>query len=280
MTAIEVKQQQKTAWGGAAEAWERRFDWYARAFGPMMTWCCDQAAPVPGQRVLDIACGTGLPGLLAARRVGPEGRVVGIDLAPEMLAAARRKARAAGLDNIEFLEMDAERLEFDEGSFDAGTCACGLMFFPDAATALREMHRVLRPGGRLAVAVWDDPAKNSFLTLGGQAVGRFFPPTPPDPRTPGAFRFCRPADLEAVLRDAGFRDVSIESVTMPIEQESAAEYWEGFTEMAAGIKERIGSLSAHDYAELKRLVEDTAAAYTVNGRLRLVATPLCGAAVK
>jgi SAM-dependent methyltransferase len=277
--AGEIKARLRAAWGGAAEAWERRFDWYARTFAPMMTWCCDRAALAPGQRVLDVACGTGLPALVASRRVAPGGRVTGVDLAPQMLAAAGRRARAHGIDNVEFLEMDAERLHFPDASFDAVTCATGLMFFPDAVGALKEMRRVLRQGGRLAVAVWDDPAKSSFLTLAGLAVGRYFPPTPPDPKTPGAFRFSKAADLEAVIAEAGFSEVSLESVGMLIEYESVATYWEDFTDMAAGIKEKVGALAAHDRAELERLVAEAAEPHVVNGRLRLTATPLCASAV-
>jgi SAM-dependent methyltransferase len=109
--------------------------------------------------------------------------------------------------------------------------------------ALAEMRRVLKPGGRIAIGVWDDPSKSSFVTVGGGAINRFHAATPPDPNKPGAFRFSDPDLLERVLRDAGFTDVTIASVPMPIEFESTDEYWQMFTEMAAGIKTKVLSRS-------------------------------------
>lgn len=140
------------------------------------------------------------------------------------------------------------------------------------------MRRVLKPGGRVAIGVWDEPSKSPFVTVGGGAVSQFHAPTPPDPNSPGAFRFAKPDVLERVLRDAGFGDVTIGSVTMPIEFGSTQEYWEIFTECAAGIKTKISTLSKEDHMKLRRLVDDLAAPHMVNGRLRLTATPLCAKA--
>ena len=278
---VEFKDRQKAQWSAAAAGWDRWFEWYARAFGPLMTWCCDAAALKPGERLLDIACGSGLPALLAGERVTPSGRVVAIDLAPRMLEVARRRAAHAGLAHVEFIEMDAERLGFDDESFDAVTCACGLMFFPDVEGALREIRRVLRPGGRLAVGVWDDPEKSPFLTIGGRLVADYFPPAaPPDPKAPGAFRFAQPGVLEQALAAAGFSAVHAESLSMPIECASVDEYWQVFTEMAAGIKEKIATLPDTARARLEAAVTRAAAPYATEGRLRLVATPLCGRGVK
>jgi SAM-dependent methyltransferase len=246
-----------------------------------MRWACDHARLAPGMRVLDIACGSGEPAFGAAARVRPGGHVVAIDIAPEMLAAAESRARRSGVGNIEFLEMDGEDLRFPDASFDAVTCACGLMFFPDVDRALAGIRRVLKPGGRLTVVVWDDPSKSSFLTAAGRAVAEFFPPAaPPNPNAPGAFRFAAPGALESTLSGAGFRDVVVESVPMPIEMASPEDYWEMFVEMSAGIAGKIASLSEADRARLKRMVLDAAARHLENGVVRLTATPLCAAATR
>ena len=110
----------------------------------------DAAAIAPGQRVLDVACGTGVLAREAARRVAPRGAVAGLDRNDGMLAVARRTAPA-----IDWVPGQAEALPFDDGAFDAVVSQFGLMFFEDRVVALKEMWRVLRPGGRLAVAVWD-----------------------------------------------------------------------------------------------------------------------------
>jgi SAM-dependent methyltransferase len=194
------------------------------------------------------------------------------------LAVAERRARQAGAANVSFTTMDAEQLELPDASFDAVTCACGLIFFPDAHRALTEMRRVLKPRGRVAIGVWDEPSKSPFVTVGGGAVSQFHAPTPPNPNSPGAFRFAKPDVLESALRDAGFGNVTIASLAMPIDFESTQEYWEMFTACAAGIKTKISTLSKEDQVKLRRLVDDFAAPHVVNGRLRLTATPLCAAA--
>jgi SAM-dependent methyltransferase len=279
-TPADIKVRQKAQWSAAAPAWDRWFSRYEHEFGPMMRWCCDAARLAPGMQVLDVACGTGLPALWAAERVHPGGRVTGIDLSAAMLGVARRRADAVPLPNVEFLEMDGEQLEFPDDSFDALLCACGVMFFPDAIGALGEMRRVLRRGGRLAVTAWDDPVRSPFLTIGGRAIAPFFPPAPPDPRAPGGFRFAQPGSLQAALEEAGFSDITVESRPMTITCTSTAEYWEMFTDMAAGIKDKIASLAAADQAAVRGAVDEVAARYAEDGMVKLQATPLCAVARK
>ena len=134
--------------GSAAEVYERLF--VPALFGPWARRLADAARLAPGDRVLDVACGTGVVAREAAGRVGPDGAVTGLDLNEGMLAVARRIAPA-----IEWRDGRAEELPLPDRSFDAVLCQFGLMFFTDRAGALREMWRVLAPGGRLAVAVWD-----------------------------------------------------------------------------------------------------------------------------
>jgi len=123
------------------------------------------ASPAGGEQVLDIACGTGLVSLEAARAVGPRGRVLGIDLSERMVDAAERRARDLGLSNCSFSRMDAEMLALPNASFDVVLCALGLMYMPNPERALREMSRVLRPGGRLSLAVWGERANCGWSAL-------------------------------------------------------------------------------------------------------------------
>lgn len=125
----------------------------------------DAAALAPGERVLDVACGTGLVALEAARAVGATGWVVGVDLSDRMVDAARDRAGAQQLRNVDFARMDAEALGLPEGDFDVVLCALGLMYMPDPPRALREMRRVLRPGGRLVLAVWGERARCGWSSV-------------------------------------------------------------------------------------------------------------------
>ena len=125
------------------------------------------AGVAPGNRVLDVCCGTGASALPAAQRVGPTGRVVGVDLAEQLLVRARAKARERGLDNVEFTEGDMTRLDVADNSMDVVVCVLGLYFAQDQPSAVAELWRVVRPGGTLAVTTWGrralEPANTMYL---------------------------------------------------------------------------------------------------------------------
>jgi ubiquinone/menaquinone biosynthesis C-methylase UbiE len=119
----------------------------------------------PGERVLDVACGTGLVTLDAARAVGARGRVLGVDISGQMVDAARRHAECQRLFNVGFERMDAEQLDLPDDSFDVVLCSLGLMYAPEPARAVREMMRVLRPGGRVVIAVWGERARCGWASV-------------------------------------------------------------------------------------------------------------------
>ncbi len=123
------------------------------------------AALMPGETVLDVACGTGIVSFAAARAVGASGRVIGVDLSGQMIEAASQQAQQSGLENLRFARMDAESLELADASVAVVLCALGLMYVPDPARALAEMRRVLRPGGRIVIAVWGERAHCGWASL-------------------------------------------------------------------------------------------------------------------
>jgi len=147
---------QRYGWDLAAEAYEAL--WQTQ-LADARSRLLESAALVPGESVLDIACGTGLVSFAAALAVGPAGRVVGVDLSERMVEAARQRARERNTPNTTFLRMEMGRLALPDASFDVATCALGLMYAPDPALALAELRRVLRPGGRVAIAVWGERAR-------------------------------------------------------------------------------------------------------------------------
>jgi len=273
-TVADPKTTMRSQWGAVAGGWDAWFDWYARTFEPVFTRCCDAADLAPGMRLLDVASGSGQPAFTAARRVDP-GRVTAIDMAPEMLAVARRRAAERGVQNVEFLEMDGDSLRFPDASFDAVTCAYALMFCPDPVQAVLEARRVLKPGGRYVAVVWDQPANSPMLTIAGRAVGQFFPPQPATADAPGVFRFADARHLETTLRAGGLHDIHIDTCRFTAALASPAEYWRMFTEMAAGIEAKIATMSPADLEQLTTLVDTNAAAYVEGGVLRLPASSYC-----
>ncbi|HEX7069468.1 MAG TPA: class I SAM-dependent methyltransferase [Rhodothermales bacterium] len=142
---------QRYGWDWASDFYETRWQ---RQLAPAQERMLEAARIEPGEQVLDVACGTGLVTFPVARAVGARGHVTAVDLSDKMVETATRQAEAVGIANVSFRQMDAEALDFPDGSFDVVVCGLGLMYFPEPVQSLREMHRVLRPGGRCAVAVW------------------------------------------------------------------------------------------------------------------------------
>ena len=155
---------QRYGWDLAAPSYEPL--WQAQLAG-VQAELLACAALAPGQQVLDVACGTGLVAFAAADRVGPAGRVSGIDLSGQMVDAAQRRARSLGLANVDFARMDAENLALPDASFDVVLCALGLMYLPDPERAVQEMRRVMRPEGRVVIAVWGERSRCGWSSVFG-----------------------------------------------------------------------------------------------------------------
>lgn len=162
MDARLQRRIQRYGWDLAADEYQSLWQTQlAEAQAAMTAW----ASFEPGKRVLDIACGTGLVSLAAARAVGPDGHVLGVDLSGRMVSAAQRRAGELNLTNCSFARMDAETLDLPDASFDIVLCALGLMYMPDPRKALREMRRVLRPAGRVSLAVWGEQSNCGWSAL-------------------------------------------------------------------------------------------------------------------
>ena len=168
--------------------------------------------PAVGAHVLDVATGTGLIAVEAARRVGTRGSVLATDFLPAWEPYVREAASAAGVNNVTFAAMPAEALDLPDASFDVAYCQFGLMFVPEPIRALREMRRVLRPGGRIGIAVWSVPEKVGLFLI-PRIVAPALPPTTgeasPSPMSMGA-----PGLIEEMVAEAGFCDVVRHSVTI------------------------------------------------------------------
>ena len=174
--------------------------------------------------MLDVAAGAGGQSLAAARRAGPNGRVVATDISPAILTYAAKSAAEAGLTNVETVEADGENLDgLAPGTFDAVISRVGLIYFPDQQRALAGMRRALRDGGRIAAIVYSTPDRNEFFSVPVSIIRNRAQLPPPQPGQPGPFSLGGPGVLESALVQAGFRDVTVEAVPAPVRLTSAAE---------------------------------------------------------
>jgi ubiquinone/menaquinone biosynthesis C-methylase UbiE len=222
-------------------------------FGPWAADLVERAAPAAGARALDVACGTGVVTRLLPPRVGPAGRVVGLDLNPGMLAAAR--AATAGAP-IEWLEGSAQAMPLPDGAFDLVLCQQGLQFFPDKPAALREMHRVLAPGGRLFLAVWKSSVHcPGFAALErglAKYVGAEAAKLPP-------FSFGDRAALRRVIAGAGFRELTIRAEVKMTRFPSPEAFFKSITAGAPAMLGLLAQLTEPQRRELIRELNETLA---------------------
>ncbi len=273
--ASAFKDGQRAQWDNAAPGWKKWWPTIEANFRTVSDRLVEMASMEAGGRVLDVATGIGEPALTAARKVGPTGSVVATDLAPQMLSIARERAREAGLENVDFVEVDAEALDFTVGSFDAAVCRWGLMFMPDAPGVALRIHGFLRPGGRFAASVWGPPPEVPFLSMPmGVLSGMFDLPTPP-PGTPGVFSLA-PADaLSGVLESAGFSNVSSEDLT-PTSESSVADYMHMMKEVSAQITSLLADKPPDVQEEAWQAIERAASDYVgSDGVLRMENRAIC-----
>lgn len=230
--ADEIRAAQRATWGGLSTGWEKWDSVIMDQLGPVgaaMIECLDIAED---HQHLDIASGTGEPGLSIAR-LSPKGRVVLTDLVPEMLAVAARRADAQGVANIETQVCSADDLPFDDATFDSVSVRFGYMFFPDMGKATAEFARVLKAGGRVCSSVWVKPGENPWTTIAVQAIATEAVVGPPDPDGPNMFRCAAPGCVGALYEGAGLRDVAEWDVGVELVTRSPAQYWEMISEHAS-----------------------------------------------
>jgi len=205
---------QTTLWGGTAgNAWAELQDLLDHIFQPFEALLA--AGLAPGQRVLDIGCGTGSTTLAAARQVGPAGHCTGIDISAPMLAVAARRASDEDL-TPEFLQADAQRHQFAPAAFDAVISRFGVMFFDDPVAAFANLRQAARDGAPLCLFAWRAAADNPFMTAAERAAAPLLALPPPSaPGQPGQFAFADAARVHAILEAGGWDDIAIVQVDVP-----------------------------------------------------------------
>src|ERR1700751_429132 len=250
---MQPDQEAISAWRDSAPFWEKHREIIRQMFAPVTQALVEEALICTGQTVLDIATGPGEPALTLAARVGPEGKVFGIDPAQEMVDAARRATDRLGFRNAQFEVASADRLPFPADTFDAVVSRFGVMFFPSPVDGVREMLRVLKPRRKLALAVWHFAENNPFHYALARVIERFVDSPPPAPDAPDAFRFASPGKLREVLAEGGAIAPSERLLQFTIQASTSVEdFWTLRCEMSAKLREKLATLSGEQLTEVKR----------------------------
>ena len=273
MDAETYRADSRERWEAAAKGWSERREPMQRSALPVSRALVERAAIKRGDSVLEVAAGLGDTGLLAAELVQPGGSVLVTDGADAMVDAARAHAEALGAANVEVRQMEAEWLDVPTASHDAIVSRWGYMLLADPEAALREARRVLRPGGRIALAVWAPIAENPWIgVLQRELLARDLA-NPPAPGTPGMFALAAPGAVEDLLAVAGFADAGVEPVRFTFAAESLDAWWEQQLAVSISLAAALGTLTPGEHYALRDAVDSGYAPYVAGDGS--VALPAC-----
>jgi ubiquinone/menaquinone biosynthesis C-methylase UbiE len=272
--------------GASREAWEQAAAGWGRMADQVRDWGLDLSAKMvdalalqPGQRVLELAAGPGDTGFMAAELVAPGGTLICSDGADAMLEVARERAAAQGIRNVEFRKLELEWIDLSTAEVDAVLCRWGIMLVVDSEAAAQEIRRVLKPGGRAALAVWDEPARNPWTTISSQALIELGFAAPPDPSEPGMFKLAGDDVLRELLLTAGMIDVQVTPVAMERRFDSVDQYLAETLAMSSRFRSTYRELELEQQTALKRRIGRDLKPFTVDdGSLALPGSSLVAVA--
>ena len=260
-------------WESAASGWVRRQEQIRNWSAPVSQWMVQAANPQPGEQVLELAGGVGETGLLAAELVAPMGKAIISDQAQAMLDGARERAAELGVGNVEFKTLNAEWIDLPLASVDIVLCRWGYMLMADPLSALGESRRVLRPGGRLALAIWDTIQVNPWALLPateleerGLGPGPPQPSAPPEPGAkgqPGPFALGDRELVRGLLEQAGFTEITVAAIDIVQRTPSFEALWESQLDISRNFHDAVMSLPAGEILEVEASLERRFAPFTL-----------------
>jgi SAM-dependent methyltransferase len=278
VSSVDPEQQRvasREMWETAADGWGRRGD-DVREWGmPVSVAMLDSLDLQPGHRVLELAAGPGDTGFMAAELIRPGGTLISSDGAEAMVQVAKQRAAAAGIDNVEFQQLELEWIDLPTASVDAVLCRWGIMLIVDPDAAAREVRRVLRSGGQAAFAVWDVPDRNPWATIPNAALVELGLAEPPDRNAPGPFSLSAPGRVQEVLEGAGFTEVEISTVPVVRRCPTVEAYVAETAEMSPSLRATFGEMDGAQRAEVTARVAAAALPFTAaDGSLALPGSSL------
>jgi enediyne biosynthesis protein CalE5 len=245
-----VRREQREFWNNAAPGWKQMWTALDHAAQHVSDRLVELARIKPGDRVLDIATGSGEPGLTAARKVGANGLIVATDQSTAMLDLARERLATLGLPNVRFVETDAESLAVNERDFNAAICRWGLMFVPDLDAVSRRIAQLLVAGGIFATSVWGPAEKVPMIAAGDDQVRALANLPAPPPGAPSPLKLADTRPLERALANAGFKDIRVEPINVRFKFDSP----EAFTEQRRAMSTPFRTMLEKQTPELQRKI--------------------------
>ena len=263
----QFRADSREGWERAAADWSRNADLQREWGAEVSTTMVDALALQPGDRVLELAAGPGDTGFMAAELIRPGGTLISSDGAEAMVEVARQRASAQGITNIELRPLDLEWIDVPTANVDAVLCRWGIMLILDPPAAAREIRRVLRPGGRAALAVWDVPERNPWTTIPVTVIREVSGTPAPDPDAPGMFALAADGALAELLHGAGFTDVTVRSVVMLRRYASADDWLSATLDISATRREAYDVLDAGARASIRDGIAEQAEPFVDEGSL-------------
>jgi SAM-dependent methyltransferase len=248
-------------WARAAGGWRTHREAMQAAFRPVSGWLVDAIEPQPGHRVLELAAGPGDTGFLAAELIAPGGTLISSDVVEEMLDAARARAAELGISNVEFRIIDAEWIDLPTADLDGVLARWGYMLLADPAAALRETRRVLRPGGRVALAAWTAPAENPWSAVAMEEARALAGLGELDLDAPNMFAFRDPDRIRSLLEETGFMDITIDQVDVLLTYADLDSWWDIALDISTSLAELVGTLTPAQRDDLRDAIDARLAPY-------------------